>query len=166
MTLSCVTTPGQSGPGSDGNKGVVRIPQSSCITGTSPSDCLMLYPVYSMGESYTSAEVQLVYSTATADKASFSLRLLNEKFIKSLFTFFLKFRWNNEYFLHMSICTYTYPISLLFSLSLSLTHTHNHFLTYTHTHRLIQTHTQNGNNKNAHIQKKQNPTHWNSYLYI
>ena len=38
------TTPGQSGPASDGNKGVFRIPQSSSITGTSPSDCLVSYP--------------------------------------------------------------------------------------------------------------------------
>ena len=33
-TLSGATTPGQSGHGSDGNEGVLRIPQSSCITGT------------------------------------------------------------------------------------------------------------------------------------
>ena len=39
--LSGATTPGQSEPGSDGNKGVFRILQSSSITGTSPSDCLV-----------------------------------------------------------------------------------------------------------------------------
>ena len=33
-SLSGATTPGKSRPGSDGNKGVLRIPQSSCITGT------------------------------------------------------------------------------------------------------------------------------------
>ena len=37
--LSGATTPGKSGPGSDGNDGVLHIPQSSSITGTSPSDC-------------------------------------------------------------------------------------------------------------------------------
>ena len=42
--LSDATTLGQSGPGSDGNKGVLRIPQSSSITGTSLSDCLEWYP--------------------------------------------------------------------------------------------------------------------------
>ena len=42
-TLSGATTPGQSGPGSDGNEGVLRILQSSSITGTSPSDCLVSY---------------------------------------------------------------------------------------------------------------------------
>ena len=42
-TLSGATTLGQSGPGSDGNKGVLRIPQSSSITGASLSDCLVSY---------------------------------------------------------------------------------------------------------------------------
>ena len=40
-TLSGATTPGQSEPGSNSNKGVLRIPQSSNITGASPSDCLV-----------------------------------------------------------------------------------------------------------------------------
>ena len=42
-TLSGAATPGQSGPGSGDNEGVLRIPQSSSITDTSPSDCLMSY---------------------------------------------------------------------------------------------------------------------------
>ena len=67
--LSGATTPGQSGPGSDGNEGVLRIPQSSSFTGTSPSDCLVSYPGHSLVGSYSSAEVQLVYSTAPADWA-------------------------------------------------------------------------------------------------
>ena len=36
-------TLGQSGPGSNGNEGVLFIPQSSRITGASSSDCLMSY---------------------------------------------------------------------------------------------------------------------------
>ena len=32
-TLSDATTPSQSGPGSDGNEGVIHIPQSFSITG-------------------------------------------------------------------------------------------------------------------------------------
>ena len=44
VLLSGANTPGQSGPGNDGNEGVFRIPQSSNITGTSPSDCLVSYP--------------------------------------------------------------------------------------------------------------------------
>ena len=42
-TLSGATSPGQSGPGSDSNKGVLYIPQSSSITGTAPADCLVSY---------------------------------------------------------------------------------------------------------------------------
>ena len=40
-TLSGGTTPGQSGPGSDSNEGVLRILQSSSITGTLSTDCLV-----------------------------------------------------------------------------------------------------------------------------
>ena len=47
--ISGTTTPGQSGPGSDDNKGVLHIPQSSSITGTSPSDCLVSYSRHSLG---------------------------------------------------------------------------------------------------------------------
>ena len=43
MALSGSTSPVQSGPGSDGNEGLLRIPQSSCTAGTSPSDCLVSY---------------------------------------------------------------------------------------------------------------------------
>ena len=42
--LAGATTPGQSGPGSNGYEGVLRIPQSSSIAGTSPSDCSVSYP--------------------------------------------------------------------------------------------------------------------------
>ena len=57
--LSGATNPGQSGHGSDGNEEVLRIPQSSSNTGTSPSDCLVSYPGDLLGGgSYPSAEVQ------------------------------------------------------------------------------------------------------------
>ena len=46
-TLSGATTTGQSGPGSDGYEGVLRILQSSSITGAVPSYCLVLYQDYS-----------------------------------------------------------------------------------------------------------------------
>ena len=42
-TLSGVTTLGQSGAGSNGNEGIVCIPQSSSITEAPPSDCLVSY---------------------------------------------------------------------------------------------------------------------------
>ena len=47
-TLSGTTTSSQSGHGSDGNKGVLPILQSSSITETSSSDCLVSYRGYSL----------------------------------------------------------------------------------------------------------------------
>ena len=66
---SGVTIPGQSGPGSNGIEGVLRIPESPGITGTSPSDFLVSYLGHSLEEFYPSTEVQSVYSTAQADWA-------------------------------------------------------------------------------------------------
>ena len=68
-TLSGATTPGQSEPTSDGNEEVLRIPQSSNITGTSHSACLSSYLGHSLGEFYPSADKQFVYSTASAVRA-------------------------------------------------------------------------------------------------
>ena len=59
-TLLGATTPGLIGTGSDGNEGVLRISQSSSITRTSPSDCLVSYPGHLFGESYPSAEKQCI----------------------------------------------------------------------------------------------------------
>ena len=47
--LSGATSPGQSGPRSNDNEEVLRIPQSLSITVTSPSDCLVPYPRHSLG---------------------------------------------------------------------------------------------------------------------
>ena len=66
-TLSGATTPDQSGPGSDGNKRVLRIPQSCCNTGTSPLDCLVSYQGHSLGMFSPSAEIRSVYSAVPAD---------------------------------------------------------------------------------------------------
>ena len=49
-TLSSATTLGQSGPGSNGNEVVLSIPQSSSITGTSPTNYLISYPGHSLEE--------------------------------------------------------------------------------------------------------------------
>ena len=57
-TLLGPTTPSQSGPGSDDNEGALPIPQSSSITGASPSECLMSYLGISLEESLPSAEMQ------------------------------------------------------------------------------------------------------------
>ena len=67
-TLSGTTIPGQSGRGNDGNESVLCIPQSFSISGISLSDCSVSYQGIRCGQgSYPSAEVQSVYSTATAD---------------------------------------------------------------------------------------------------
>ena len=66
-TLSGVTTPGQSGPGSEGIDRVLRIPKSSSIIGISPSDCLGLHQGHSLGKSFPSAEMRSVYSAAPID---------------------------------------------------------------------------------------------------
>ena len=71
-TLSGATTPGQSGPRSNGNEEVVHIPQSSSITGASPSDCLVSYLGHLLsGGGYSSAKMQSSYSTASTDWAGF-----------------------------------------------------------------------------------------------
>ena len=66
-TLSGASTPGQIEPGSYCNEEVLRIPESSSITGTSPLDCLVSYPGQSLEGSYPSTKVQSVYSTAPTD---------------------------------------------------------------------------------------------------
>ena len=62
--LSGATAPDYSGHGSDGNEGALHIPESSSIPGSSQSDCLVSYTENSLGGSYLSALVHLVYSTA------------------------------------------------------------------------------------------------------
>ena len=52
-------------------KGCSAFPQSSRITGTSSSDCLVSYPGHSLVESYLSADVHS-YSTAPADWTKYS----------------------------------------------------------------------------------------------
>ena len=51
-TQSAATTLSQSEPGSNGNEGVLCIPQCSSIMGASLSDCLVSYTGHSSGESY------------------------------------------------------------------------------------------------------------------
>ena len=69
-TLS--TTLGQSGPGSDGNEGVLRIPKSSSITRTSTWLFWVISRthVFVWGGAYSSAEKQSVHYTASADWAT------------------------------------------------------------------------------------------------
>ena len=66
MSQSGATIPGQSRPGS--------ITQSSSIIRASPSDCLVSYVGHSLGGSYSSSEIQLVYSTTPADCAIYDFK--------------------------------------------------------------------------------------------
>ena len=68
-SVRITVTPSLRGPGSNGKKEVLHISQSS-RTGASPSDGLVSYPGHSFREgSYSSAEMQSVYSTTPADWA-------------------------------------------------------------------------------------------------
>ena len=58
------TTPGQSGIGNDGKKGLLRIPQSF-----SNSDCLVSYPGHTMREFYRAPGMQSAYSATPIDWA-------------------------------------------------------------------------------------------------
>ena len=69
-TLWGATTPGLSGPWNDSNKGVLSIPQSSSITGASPTGCLVSNPGHSLGKSYPSTEKHSMYPTVPADWAT------------------------------------------------------------------------------------------------
>ena len=75
--LSYATIPSLSGPGSNGNEGVLCIPQNSSITGTSPSDYLVSYPGHSLGEFYSSTRLgnhtALYISPSSAARISLTL---------------------------------------------------------------------------------------------
>ena len=78
-TLSGATTPGQSGPGNDGNERVHCIPQSTSITGASLSDYLMPYRLVGRGWGV----MQLVYSIAPTNWAKVgvgNIGMTNAKF--------------------------------------------------------------------------------------
>ena len=71
MTLSGATTLSQSGPENNANEGVLCIPQSYIISGTSPFDSLVSYSGNSLvGGCYSSTEKQSVYSTAPVNWAT------------------------------------------------------------------------------------------------
>ena len=70
QTLSGATTPGQSGPGSDDNEGVLIILQNSSIAGASLSVCLVSLSGHLWGEFYSYVKMQSVYSTVPANWTS------------------------------------------------------------------------------------------------
>ena len=83
MIQSGATTSGQSGHGSDANEGMLRIPQSSSITGTSSSDCLVSYPGHLLG-GYTLCKkaVRIFYSPSRLGKPEACVSYLSKSFGK------------------------------------------------------------------------------------
>ena len=67
MTLSGAMTMDQSGFGSDGNEGVLRIPKALALMKPHHLMVLLSYPGNSVGNSNPSAEMQSVYSTLSAE---------------------------------------------------------------------------------------------------
>ena len=101
MALSGATILGQSGRGSNGNNGLLRIPQSSSITETSPSDCLVSYPRHSLRGGPT--PLQLVYSTASADWAIYRVNVKTILFQTILFSIRTQFKCQNSSILNNSV---------------------------------------------------------------
>ena len=106
--LSVATTPGQSGRGNKGNEEVLHIPQSPSITGPSPSDCLVSYPGHLLcvcvcGGSYSSAEMQLLYSTAPANWAILRVNVKTFLFQIIQFSISIQFRCHNSSILNNSV---------------------------------------------------------------
>ena len=101
--LSGATTLGQSGPGSDGSAGMLHIPQNSSITGTSPSDCFVLYPGHSLGVSYPSVNVQSVYSTAQLTEQYTELNVKTILFQKIQFSISMQIKFQNSSILNNSV---------------------------------------------------------------
>ena len=78
MNLLGATTLTQSRPKSDSNEQELCIPQSSCITGASLSDCLVSYPRHPLWREDSPQRVSWIwqrrsrcYSTAPADRVMF-----------------------------------------------------------------------------------------------
>ena len=86
-TLSRATIMDQSESRNDSDEDLLRIPQSSSITGDSPSDCLVSYQGHSLSEEfYFSAEMQSVYSTFPTD---WVFSYCWDSLSKTLFIFYL-----------------------------------------------------------------------------
>ena len=82
MTVSGATTPGQSGPWNDGNEGVLRVPQSSSITGTSPLDCFVSYQ-----DTRSGVEDVLLFCREAAGAFYHPSRMGNSFYMYALFDF-------------------------------------------------------------------------------
>ena len=97
--LSGAKTLDQSGPGSNGNKEVLHIPQSS-RTGALPSDCLMSYPEHmlrggmsylcrdAVGIFYSPSRLGLNYCCHIRKKKQKTFKLHNQILIRNFYFFY------------------------------------------------------------------------------
>ena len=79
--------------------GYLAFPQSTSITWASPSDCLVSYPEHSLGESYSSAEMQSVYSTVDWTRCVCTLRYIYVLLLIYLHEFISKYTQKYVYIL-------------------------------------------------------------------
>ena len=92
--LSVTTIPGQSGPGSNDNEGVLCIPQSSSISGTSSLDCLVSYTGHSLGVLPLCREaVSVFYSPSRLGKNLYEFQLCNNETCISSSWAIMKLGW-------------------------------------------------------------------------
>ena len=82
--LTVTNTPGKSGPGSDGNERVLNIPQSSSITGTSWSDCLVSYTGHLLMWGLTSLQKssRCTLQTKLTGQILLSVNALGERYVE------------------------------------------------------------------------------------
>ena len=99
-TLSGDTPPGKRSPGSDGNEGVLRIPQCSSIIGAFQSDCLVSYLGHSFEESQQRWSRSILRPQPTGLYITewklliFDRNTLNHKSMGKLFVFYRN-TWNH-----------------------------------------------------------------------
>ena len=81
---------------SDDNEGVLCIPQRPSTSEASLSDCLMSYPGHSLKESYSSADMQSVYSVAPADWAVWLFVFSNANYSGNGWSFYIELKGESE----------------------------------------------------------------------
>ena len=86
LVLSGATTPGQSGPGSNGNEGGAPYSRKPRITGTSPSDCLVSYPRHSFGGGLTPLQrcSQCILQPQLTGQGLFLAKPCHDRFIRNV----------------------------------------------------------------------------------
>ena len=114
-TLSGSTTPGLSESGSDGNEGVLCIPQSFSVTGTSLSDCFVSYPEHSLVVGFLPhcrGAVVVFYISSRQSKLPFGLSRFAFRFLT--FPVPLSNFWGSFQVHHLQLESPSHHVSQLF----------------------------------------------------